>query len=232
MKSYAMQKVMDRRVFIGTAFLCLALQTLYGQQVVSNYTHTHLVAENTVRRLMSESMQQYGSKRIVSNLEDINKNFAKLIVARNQIYQSLVNVNEALKDGKTVIQMEQVLSDIVKERSELLRLVGQHPQFAPLAERQSREIVGQAIGILNDVNTYIIGSGGELLMDYNARDEMLMAFSHRLRLLRGAIYGTRISIMWAVRHGLWKSLNPFQNWINQDRAIMEDIMRKHKSFKK
>jgi len=217
---------MDRRVFIGTAFLCLALQSLYGQQIVSNHTHTHLVWENTARRLMSEGMQQYGTNRIVSNLEDINKNFAKLIVARNQIYQGLVNVNEALKDGKTVVQMGQVLSDIVKERSELLRLVGRHPQFAPFAERQSREIVGQAIGVLNDVSTYIIGSGGELLMDYNARDEMLMAFSHRLRLLRGTIF------MWAVRHGLWKSLNPFQNWINQDRAIMEDIVRKQKSLKK
>jgi len=225
-----MQKAMARRVFICTAFLCLALQSLYGQQIVSNYAHTRLVGENTARRLTSEAFQQYGSKRVVSNFEAINKNFAKLIAARAQIYQSLVNVNEALKDGKTVVQMGQVLSDIVRERSELLQLVGRHPQFAPFAERQSREIVGQAIGVLNDVSTYIIGSGGELLMDHNARDEMLMAFSHRLRLLRGAIYGTRISIMWAVRHGLWKSLNPFQNWINQDKMIMEDIMRKQKSL--
>lgn len=221
---------MDKSKLLSV-LLIIATNICSGQTVVTNYTHTQLVLQNYARRTLSESIQQSQTEKINSNLDNINKNLASVNLVKNQIYNSLVNVNEALKDGKTVLYMGQVISDIGKESSALLKVVKNHPQFAPFAERQAKEVVGQAIGILDDINTYIIGSNKELLMDYNARDEVLATLSYRLRLLRGALYSTRRSITWAVRAGLWKSLNPFQSWINQDKVIIDDIMRKQKALK-
>lgn len=215
---------------ITVIVICIFCSTKSNAQLVgvaTNPTHTALVIQNSTRRMLSEQFQQKYAEDIKTNLDEINKNLAKVVFVKNQIYNSLVNVNEALKDGKVVLQMANDISAISQESTQLLVLAKDNPQFALFAEKKSKEAVGQALGVYNDVNTYILGDSKDLLMDYNARDELLIKVSQRLKLLRASLSSARRSMQWAIKAGLWQSLNPFQSWINQDKIIVEDIMRKY-----
>jgi len=190
--------------------------------------HFQAVTENQAMRMGMESYLTGQTGKVNDNLKNINLNVVKVLVTRELIYNSLVNVNEALKDGKEMIYIGKLLAEIGDESRLLLRMASENPQFAPFATKQARGIVMQAANIHDDINRYVLSGSKDLLMDHGTRDELLRTLSDRLKLLRAEIYGTRQAIYWAKMDGFWHRLNPFREWINQDRAIIEDIIWKAK----
>lgn len=188
--------------------------------------HFEAVTGNHVTRTVHEIFMQNDTKYIENNLDKINQNIAKVVLVKNQIYNSLVNVNEALKDGREIIYIGRLITEIADETKKLTQIAVGNPLFVAFAEKQAKGIVTQSLNIYNDINNFVLKGSKDLLMNYNTRDELLKTLTHRLQLLRAEIYTTRQAIYWAKMNGLWHNLNPFNDWINQDKEVISDIIWK------
>lgn len=189
------------------------------------------VIENQFMRLSYESMHISNTANIKEKMDNINTNVAKIVLIRNQIYNSLVNVNEALKSGKEMKFIIKIVKEISDECVELGEMAVGNPLYVAFAENCARNAMTQSISIFNDINQMILKEGGGLLMDYNSRDFLLRNLTRRLQLLRAEIYMANQTIYYAKLNGFWTTLNPFKDIINSDRMIIKEIINRSKLLK-
>lgn len=218
---------------IFIVLLTISLQSkaqVYYQLYYDQKTY-QAVTENQAVRMSSEYLHTSQTEDIKESLDRINKNVAKVVVVRNQIYNSLVNVNEALKDGKELAFIIKVVKEISEQCVELGKIASGNPLYVAFAEKQARNALTQSINIFNDINQMILREGNGLLMDYNTRDGLLRNLTQRLQLLRAEVYLASQSIYYAKLNGLWSSLSPFKGVINADMSIINDIIWKAKFLK-
>jgi hypothetical protein len=82
----------------------------------------------------------------------------------------------------------------------------------------------KAVALVSDVSGFILKEGDNVLADYNGRDQLLRRVVQQLSILDGMAYGTWKAMYWARERGVLKTLNPFQSFINQDRAFATQII--------
>ena len=221
---------MDKRIYFFVLMTLMSIRTqaqVYYQLYYDN-KHFQAVTENQAFRMAQELILTDRTDAVKENLNKINQNVAKVVLVKNQIYNSLVNVNEALKDGKELIYITRLVKEIAEESTELGKMAVGNPLFVAFAEKQARSVLTQSVNIFNEVNQYVLKGGNDLLMNYNTRDELLRSLTHRLKLLRAEIFVTWQTIYYAKLNGIWSSLNPFRDYINQDLSIIQDIIWKAK----
>lgn len=189
------------------------------------------VTENQFMRLSYESMHISNTANIKEKMDNINTNVAKIVLIRNQIYNSLVNVNEALKSGKEMKFIIKIVKEISDECVELGKMAVGNPLYVAFAENCARNAMTQSISIFNDINQMVLKEGGGLLMDYNSRDFLLRNLTRRLQLLRAEIYMANQTIYYAKLNGFWNTINPFKDIINSDRMIIKEIINRSKLLK-
>ncbi|WP_227411559.1 hypothetical protein [Cruoricaptor ignavus] len=74
-------------------------------------------------------------------------------------------------------------------------------------------------------------SPGELnLATSGDRYRLLEEINYDLRMLNIYLLSIQLALERADRLGFWKSLNPFQGYINTDKNIVENIMQQYKFY--
>jgi len=208
-------------VFITTFFMAKGQVT----QLYYDQNHFQIVSLNYTWRITGERILQSQSERINKDIEGINTNLAKVVLAKDMMYKYLTEVNEVLKDGRQMKYIISLVDDIVREASLAVQDVADAPQYSLVTLRAVESIKLQSLGIFSEITRLINKGGVEAMMDNATRDEILTEITMRLRIMRGALFGIRNSIKWAKLRGLWNTLNPFRAWINQDRLIINRIVR-------
>ncbi|MBW8323684.1 MAG: hypothetical protein K0M50_02865 [Prolixibacteraceae bacterium] len=202
-----------------------------GQYVTSYYDPKRIekMSLNYISRILAEKSLSSETDTIKKNVEKISLNTTKLVAAKTIIYKSLVTVNEAIKDGKEIMYIGQAITDIIKLTGDILDIAKDNPELVLIATKTISTIKLQAIELYNEISKVITKEGSvEVMMDYNQRDELLRDISTRLSIIRGGLYAIYNGFYYAKMNGIWKSLNPFQSWVNQDKQIIDNILRNTK----
>lgn len=194
------------------------------------YDPKHFAAftENQAVRLSNEIVLKNQTESIKQNIENINTNIAKFVLVKDMIYRSLTEVNEALKDGRQMKYIIMLVDDIINESQGALNDVADAPQFAVFTLNSVETIRLQSLYIFSEIARLVNKGGVEAMMTNATRDEILTEIVVRLRIMRGALYRIRSSIKWAKLRGFWTTINPFKTWVNQDRRVINRIMRDYK----
>ncbi len=223
---------MSRSLSLLVVFL---LPFLAGQsQYVTFYfdqNHYVMVSLNQLSRMSAEKTLTRQTSEILDNTKRENNSFTQLLLARELVYKSLTEVNEAVKDGLQVKRLAVLLADIVDEAIRIEKLVAEDPDLLLFAQKATKGVRLQAVDLYHEVNTFLLKGGVGALMNYNTRDELLRSVTIRLQLLRGSLFGLYRSLYWTKLRGSWKTLNPFSHWVNQDRLIIHQILYKTKTLK-
>jgi hypothetical protein len=136
------------------------------------------------------------------------------------IYNGLSQVNSALKDGIAAKNMAVISADIVHYLEQALILARSDPALLLVTRNIQSECRSRSIALVSDVSGFVLRSGSNMLADYNVRDELLKKVVTQLRIIDGLAYGAWRAMYWAKEKGVIASLNPFQNYINQDRNLV------------
>jgi len=73
--------------------------------------------------------------------------------------------------------------------------------------------------------------GGNVLADYNARDQLLRKVTQELEIMDSLAYGAWRAMYWAQQRGLIASINPYQSFINKDKLFVQQIIGNAKYLK-
>ena len=207
------------------------LSPSYAQEVVFDAQHFAAVMENGAARNSAEIAHNKYLSKISDNLSDIGINVSTVVLAQTIIYNALSDVNSALKDGIAVKNMSVMVSDMISYLDQCLTLAKTQPYLVLFASNIESEMVTKSIGLLTQVSGFILKEGGNVLADYNARDQLLAKVNQQLAILDGLAYGAWRAMYWAKEKGLLASLNPYANWINKDINFANQIIFNAKYLK-
>lgn len=213
-------------VFFLFAF-CFALSA-YSQEYVFDPEYFYSVEANAAVRLAAEDTHNQYLSKIHTNLNDININVGSVVTAQTIIYNSLANVNSALKDGLEVKYMTKLTADMIGYLNQCLTLAKSEPYLLMFATNFEQQIQARSLTLVSDVSGYILKSGDNILADYNSRDQLLKKVTQTLQILDGLAYGAWRAMFWAKQRGLLASINPWQAYINKDKLFVRQIIGKAK----
>ncbi|WP_432328090.1 hypothetical protein ACRQ5D_34120 [Mucilaginibacter sp. P25] len=199
-----------------------------AQKAVFDSKHYQSVIANASVRSSAEITHEQYLSKINTDIDDLNTNTGSVVLAQDMIYRGLSNVNSALKDGMQVRYIASVTLDITAYLNDCLDLTKEDPFLLVFAKPMTAELRQRCAALLSEVSGFILKEGDNVLADYNARDQLLQKVVTQLQIIDGLAYGAWRAMYWAKQQGLFKSMNPFRDFINHDRDYVTQIIRNAK----
>jgi hypothetical protein len=150
---------------------------------------------------------------------------------QNKIYQGLSQVASVISNLETIKEIADCGSDIISDVGQALTYAKSDPVLLLFAEQGARDFETRATTIAADVTAFVLKGGGSNLMDSGERGKLLNHIASEMRILRGVSYGMQRAMYWARINGVFRSLNPWATWQNQDVRIANDVINNAKYLK-
>ena len=212
-----------KKFFLLAAFLAL-LNYSYAQQLIFDKEHFSIVNQNGLARLSAELALQSSYNRIKADLDDIEINIGSLMLTEQLIFSSLTQVDQGLKSGLMIQDISQLLNEIYQQSSELVSYASSRPELLLFAERFSKQLKTRGVNLLTQVSDHILAEKADLLMNAEKRDALLRKISLELRLIRSLVFSMRKSMFWAAQRSLISQVNPFKDFLNIDKRMVDQII--------
>lgn len=147
---------------------------------------------------------------------------------QRKIYKGLSEISSVMTNLLSVKEIATISSDIVSDVGKAADLAQNNPALLLFAEQGANEFRTRATALAAEVGTFILQGGQNNLMDNGERAKLLNRIVTELSIIRGVAYGLYRSMYYAKMRGILRSLNPYAGFINIDRQIADDIVRKTK----
>lgn len=150
---------------------------------------------------------------------------------QKKVHKGLMEVSGTVKNG---MQVKEILWHIefIKRNSEVIAEIAyNHPQYSVFAVEASKKTKEKAVEMGMKV-TETLTSGESNLMTAGDRYDLLQQIYEDVRMLGVYVYTIRMHLERAKMVGFWKSINPFQGYINTDKNIVENIINQYKILNK
>lgn len=195
-----------------------------AQQITFDVEHAKNIEINHGFRTSAESTIRSYNNQMLQDMESTNESLLRFTAAKELVYRSLVEVNNLLRDGKQAKTIALLLSRITQNTNRLMKTAGSDPLYLPFATRTMEYMTSQALGLVNEVQAVVVNP--KILMEHRQRDHLLQNILFRLRMIAASLSRICNVVEYNKSKGFWKAVNPFQNYINRDKAIIQDIIRK------
>ena len=199
--------------------------------IIMDTKHLAIVNENGAVRLAAEQTHNNMLGNIRGSIDDINVNLSSVVLVQDMIHRSLTQVDRALKSGRSLLHIARIVQDIAAHSSKMLETAKDEPWLLLFAEDAARQMKTRGINLAAEVSDFVLREGGNVLMDYEKRDQLLRKIMLELKVIRALVFSMERSIYWAKMNGLLKSANPYQNFINMDKRKADEIIRNYKLLK-
>jgi len=150
---------------------------------------------------------------------------------QNKILQGLSQVASVVNNLTTIKEIGTCGSDIVNDVEQAVTLARSNPVLLLFAEQGARDFQTRAVTLATDISAFVLQGGTKNLMDSGERGKLLNHILSEMQVLRGIAYGMQRSMYWAKMNGIFRSLNPWAEWKNQDVRIANDILNNAKYLK-
>jgi hypothetical protein len=215
---------------LSTLLLCLCLKLVVAQEVVVDPTTSAAILVNSAvingqlnTTNNNLSLIQKGQLAVTGQLVIVNK-------LQNDIYTGLSQVASVINNLTTIKEIADCGTDIVSDVELSANLAESDPALLLFAEQGAREFETRAVTLATDVSAFVL-KGGNNLMDAGERGKVLNHIEREMEVLRGIAYGMQRAMYWAKINGLWRSLNPWATWQNEDVRIANDVVNSAKYLK-
>jgi hypothetical protein len=143
---------------------------------------------------------------------------------QNKIYQGLSQVASIINNLSTIKEIASCGTDIVSDVEQAAVLAKSDPILLLFAEQGARDFETRAVILATDVSAFVLQGGKNNLMDSGERGKLLNHILSEMQILRGIAYGMNRAMYWAKMNGIWRALNPWAEWQNEDVRIANDVL--------
>lgn len=147
---------------------------------------------------------------------------------QKKMYEGLTEVAAVLKDLRQIKDAGVIVGDIVEYQKKTANYAADAPHLVLFAEKSEAEFVKKATGLVVYISTVALQGGKDMLMDAGERAKLINHIVTELRLIRALAWSAQKQMYWASKDKLWRLINPWQSYVNQDKRIMADIMKSMK----
>ncbi|RDC54332.1 hypothetical protein DU508_21665 [Pedobacter chinensis] len=207
--------------------LILGLLNLHGLAIAqTNVVLLHQLVDQS----KSENTRQKEARdkqALASANEEVNRGqMAKLKSKYRELQSRFKVLGLAIDAAQIGIQAAPIISEIVDRQQQIISLASDDPLLIALALDVEADLVGQAHLLGNYLYGLAISIGDLNQMKSSDRK---MLFGHvlvELRRIAGTSRGLAQSLQYASGKKKLDSLNPFAAFVQQDKQLVEEIMRR------
>ena len=211
--------------------LLLSVTLLTGANAQLNVELLHQLVEHSKDEYDRQTTAR-NRQAITTANEEVNREETSKLKKRYRELQSRFQVlGSALQALSMGLESAPIVSEIIDQQKKVIGIASENPMLLPLAIDAEREITGKAVQLARYLTALFISIGE--LNQMKASDRRIL-YGHvigELRLIAGASRGLASSMYYSSRKKLLESLNPFAGFINEDRRIVENILRQLEEFK-
>lgn len=210
----------------------LTVNQVYAQQKALNIPAIHQLVGNSETEF--DKQREAKHKQAIANVnEQANKTYlSKLKNKYRELQQRYNSLGLAIDAANIGMQAKPMVDAIIKSQAEIYMLAENQPALILLAYQTEIEFVEKSKSLVY----FLVG----LSASYGAINQMKQSdrkilFDFLLSELSGIQYLSRglvNSIQYSNTTSLLRSLNPFQNYIDRDKSIVNDIITNAKYLKK
>lgn len=223
------------RIYLSCFFIIVVHIGAFAQSYVTiiiDAKHLTIVNENGAVRLASEMAHNNMLGGIRGSIEDINLNLSSVVLVQRMIHRALTEVDQVLKSGQAVLHISRLVTDIAKHSEDMLTIARGEPWLVLFAEDVARHMKDRSIRLASEVSDFVLKEDGNVLMDYEKRDQLLKKIILELKVIRALVFSMQRSMFYAKINGVLKTANPYRTFINMDKQKAEEIIRNYKLLKK
>lgn len=143
---------------------------------------------------------------------------------QDKLYKGLKEVNGTVRNGLQIKRIYDNLEKSVKNMDAIRKEVRDAPEYSVFANKSIQVVINKVSDIYVDAAD-IINESETNLATAGDRRRLLGSIELNTRLLNIYLINVKLTIQRAKRKGFWKSINPFQSYVNTDRALFNQIMR-------
>lgn len=186
--------------------------------------HTAVIEKQLNNTNEKLTLIERGQLAITGNLTIVNS-------MQEKIYKGLSEVSSILTTLSGVREIVRISQGITSDINDIMQLATEDPIFLVFAEQNATLFQQRATSLALEVSNFALKGGTDNLMDSGERSKIINTVLNEMVILRSYTYGMYRAMYFAKMRGFFKSVNPFQSYIEMDMAIMEDIIRQRKSIK-
>lgn len=193
--------------------------------------HTDLIGEvasNTAYRLGRNSISNSNLKTIGNYRTDVLSYSIAIEEVQRITYNSLVNVNGAVLDSKSLYYTTLKIPKIVSNVAEIVSKSAQNPMLVPLARKTQQNLIARVMNLQDFLNNVLLKSDKDNLIDPITRRQLVNSVYTEITIIHNF---TEAILRKFKLYTIQKAVNeiiPIFTWVNQDKAVIADIMRKFK----
>jgi len=151
---------------------------------------------------------------------------------QDHIYTGLSEVSAAMRSLLAFKDITEITIDIIQNTDKTIQIAKTNPLLLLFAEQGAREFKTRAATIATEVGNFVLKGGKDNLLDSGERAKLLNHIRTELAILRGVAFGMQRSMFWAQQRGIIQSINPYNQFINIDKNIADDIIKNSRLLKK
>jgi len=219
-----------KRLIVISSFWLIPLAG-FTQKKALNIPGIHqLVADSKSENGLQKSARD--KQAVTTANEQANRSMlARLKVKYRQLQDRFHTIGLLIDAANIGIQAGPMVNRIIQNQAGIYRIAAEQPLFIGIAYQTEIEFVSKSRALVN----YLIGLSASIgpLNQMKASDRKIL-FDYVLFQL-SAIQELSASLFNSMQHsqviGLKRSLNPFQDYVDQDAAIVRDILQNAKYLK-
>ena len=211
--------------------LCFVFKAGFAQELVADPTTSGAILLSTVTingQLKNTNNKldliQKGQLAVTGQLVIVN-------ALQNKIYQGLSQIASVVNNLTTIKEIAECGSDIITDVEASIKLAKSDPVLLLFAQKGAQDFETRAVTLAADVSAFVLKGGNNNLMDSGERGKLLNHIASEMRILRGIAYGMDRAMYWAQMNGIFRSLNPWATWQNEDVRIANSVLNNAKYLK-
>ena len=146
---------------------------------------------------------------------------------QDKVYKGLSEAGGTIQNAIQVKNIGEETKQCVEYSKSISQLVERHPQYAIFGAKATQRCYEQTLKIANEMSN-ILADGETNLATAGDRYRVLDNIEQQVRMLKIYLISVQLALENAEYAGFWKSINPFQGYIDTDKDIIQNIMQKFK----
>lgn len=187
-----------------------------------------------LHQLVSESKSEHSrqndakNKQVVNTAnEEVNRSeMSKLKTKYRELQNRFHTLGLAIDAVQIGLQASPVIAEIIRQQNLIFQLAGNDPLLIALAYNAEMDMAEQAYLLSNYMYGLAISVGDINQMKASDRKILFDHIVTELQRIAGTSRGLAVTMSYASRKKALQSLNPFSDFINEDKRLIDDILRR------
>jgi len=216
------------------AILILTLFLLVGMPKGNAQLNVELLHQLVQHSKDENSRQKTARSRqaVTSANEEVNRSKMDDLKQKYRTLQSRFHtIGLAIDATQIGLQATPIIREIVEHQTAIVRLAGQDPPLIAMAYRTEADLADRAYRLSQYLYALAISIGD--INQMKASDRRLL-FAHvltELRRIAGTSRGLAANMYYSNRKRMLESMNPFGEFVNRDRQLVNNILSKLKQMR-